>query len=65
MLCYQFSQVWVHYEVSHLFTGLSTAYIIFYLPKVKEVIPAQRTTLALEKEIHTQSVNNQHHPETK
>lgn len=50
MLCYQFSQIWVHYEVSDYFTGLSTAYILLYLPKVQEVIPAQRTTLALEKE---------------
>lgn len=51
MLCYQFCQVWVYYEGSHFFTGLSTAYILLYLPKVQEVILAQRTTLALGKDI--------------
>lgn len=51
MLCYQFSQVWIHYEVSQLFTCMSTSYILLDLPDVQEVIAAQRTTLALEKDM--------------
>lgn len=61
MLCYQFSQVWIHYKVSHFFTCLSTAYILLHLPKVQEVIPTQRTTLALEMVVcahRVKTINN-------
>ena len=51
MLCYQFSQVWVHYELYQLFTILSTVYILLYLTDIQKVIAAQRTTLALEKDM--------------
>lgn len=47
MLCYQISQVRVHYEVSDFFAGLSPSYILLYLPKFQEIILGQRTTLAL------------------
>lgn len=61
MLCYQFSQVWIDYEVSHFFTCLSTAYILLHLPKVQEVIATQRTTLALEMVVcahRVKTINN-------
>lgn len=54
MLCYQLSQVWVHYVVSGNFRGLSMESILLDVTEIQEVIqediPGQRTTLALERD---------------
>lgn len=56
MLCYQISHVWINYEESFSFRGLNTAYILFNLPNVQEVISAQTTALALRKDIYSHKV---------
>lgn len=51
MLGNQFGQVRINYETSYCFTGLGTAYVFLNISKVDKVISAQRTVLALLRDL--------------